>query len=288
VALNRSLPFSAEIDDYFQERFSGKRFVYCENGRQALNLALKHLGMRAEDCVTILTTTSNFYISSCVTREIEQFCRWSRQLTHDTRAVLVNHEFGFGYEKLRELQRLNLPIIEDAAHSFASDNTERSISQVGEFTVYSFPKFFPIQVGGLLAFQDRFDVAEPVDPETKRYLQKVLSHYLRELDNTKEKRCWNYQYLAERFETLGFVPRFSLAEYSVPGVFMFRADGRVDLSALKSFLWNQGLECSVFYGEDAFFIPVNQRLEKDDLDYFFEAVRFFVNQNRKDELQPIA
>jgi hypothetical protein len=37
---------------------------------------------------------------------------------------------------------------------------------------------------------------------------------------------------------------------------------------MKEHGWRHGIECSVFYGEDAFFIPVHQRLEAADLDYF--------------------
>src|SRR5262249_22972883 len=95
LAFNRNLPFSDKIDGYFRERFVGRRFIYCESGRQALHLALQHLGLADRDVVTILTTTGNFYVSGCVTREIERFCRWSRQIEPDTKALLVNHEFGF-------------------------------------------------------------------------------------------------------------------------------------------------------------------------------------------------
>jgi hypothetical protein len=75
IARNRGLPPSDSIDDYFRQRFAGRRFVYCESGRQAIHLALQQLGLAREDVVSILTTTANLYISGCVTREIESFCR---------------------------------------------------------------------------------------------------------------------------------------------------------------------------------------------------------------------
>src|SRR6476646_3410329 len=80
IAANRDLPPSTAIDDYFRRRFANRSFVYCESGRQAINLALRALAPTAGDVVTILTTTGNFYISGCVTCEIERLCPWSRKL----------------------------------------------------------------------------------------------------------------------------------------------------------------------------------------------------------------
>ncbi len=222
LAFNRNLPFSDEIDGYFRKRFVGRRFVYCESGRQAIHLALQHLGVADRDVVTILTTTGNFYISGCVTREIEKLGRW-----------------------------------------------------FGDFTVYSFPKFFPIQIGGLLLFDDRYEVKEPLAPEAKRYVQKVLSFHLKEISSTCLGRQENYRLLARRFEALGCTPRFPLASRSVPGVFLFRTGRSANLEALKTFMWAHGVESSVFYGEQAFFLPVHARLRADDLDYFFEVARAF-------------
>ena len=279
IAFNRSLPFSDAADGCFRGRFVGRRFVYCHSGREAIRLALRALAPRPEDAVTILTTSGNVYISSCVTREIEQHCRWSRKREAATRILLVNHEFGFGHEGLRTLKAEGMPLIEDAAHSFLSNNAEGSLGAVGDFLVLSFPKFFPIQIGGLLAFNSRFEIPEPVDNETRQYVQRVLSFHLARLEGIRERRRANHAYLVDRLGALGCRPRFELAEFSVPGVFLFQAPDDWDLPALKEFMWTQGIECSVFYGEQAFYIPVNERLQTLDLDYFIEAVNWFIRRS---------
>jgi dTDP-4-amino-4,6-dideoxygalactose transaminase len=276
VARNRVLPFSAIIDDYFRQRFNGRRFIYCESGRQAIHLALGALRLDRQDVVTILTTTGNFYISGCVTREIEKFCCWSRQVEPQTKALLVNHEFGFPYEGLRALRHFNVPIIEDAAHSFISNNREQSVAQVGDFVVYSFPKFFPIQTGGLLVFRERYTMDEPLTPSAKQYVQKVLSAHIRNVADAAKKRRENYLTLESRLHQLGCTPRFQSSESSVPGVFMFQTPAGVDLPALKSFVQEHGIESSVFYGEQAFFVPVHERLEPADLEYFAQVVNAFL------------
>jgi len=199
IRINRGLPYSDAADDYFRKRFQGRRFIYCHSGREAIRLALRALGPHPEEIVTILTTSGNAYISGCVTKEIEQFCHWSREQEEKTRILMVNHEFGYGYEGLRALKAEGRAIIEDAAHAFLSNNAESSLGTVGEFLVFSFPKFFPIQIGGLLVFDDRFDIPELVDVETRGYLQSVLSFRLAQLDAIRERRRANHNLLAERF-----------------------------------------------------------------------------------------
>jgi len=276
IALNRALPFSGCIDEYFRQRFSSRRFIYCESGRQAIHIALGALGLSRQDVVTILTTTGNLYISGCVTREIEKFCRWSRQIEPETKALLVNHEFGFPYEELRAIRRFNVPIIEDAAHAFASNNREQSAGQVGDFVVYSFPKFFPIQNGGLLVFHEHYTIDEPLAPSARHYSQKVLSAHIDNLANAAIKRRENYDTLTTLFRQLGCAARFQLSDNSVPGVFMFQTPADVDLPALKTFVQEHGIESSVFYGEQAFFVPVHDRLAPADLDYFGQVVSAFL------------
>ena len=280
IARNSALPYSASIDDYFRQRFTDRRFIYCESGRHAIHVALRALGLRRQDVVTILTTTGNFYISGCVTREIEKFCRWSREIEPQTKALLVNHEFGFAYKKLRALRRFNVPIIEDAAHAFASNNREHSVGQVGDFVVYSFPKFFPMQTGGLLVFRDNHTIGEPLAPPARKYVQKVLSAHIENVADAAKKRRDNYRALTTRFRRLSCTPRFQLSENSVPGVFMFRTPAGVDLPALKIFVQEHGIESSVFYGEQAFFLPVHERLMPADLEYFARVVSAFPSRQK--------
>ena len=94
---NNQLPNDNYIDAYFEQRFLGNSFAYFYNGREAINRALSHYQLKKDDVVTIFTTSDNFYISSCVTSEIEKFCKWSREITEKTQIIFVNHEFGFPY-----------------------------------------------------------------------------------------------------------------------------------------------------------------------------------------------
>jgi hypothetical protein len=282
LSINHCLPDSDLIDDFLDERFQGKDFIYTENGRRAIFAALGYYNLKQNDVVSILTTSGNFYISGCVTNEIEKFCQWSRQIVPETRIIFVNHEFGFPFPGLSELKKYNLPIIEDCAGSFFSDDRNHDIGTIGDFVIYSFPKMFPLQIGGLLVSNLRgaIPAQSQIDNLRLRHVKNVLSHHILSKEEIIRKRIFNYKFLKNSFESIGFSERFTLESGTIPGVFMFRTDNyQLDLPDLKKYYWAHGVQCSVFYGEDAFFIPVHQALTEQALDYFYEIMKSF-SKNR--------
>ncbi len=280
LAINHKLPDSDLIDDYFEERFKGKEFRYTHNGRAAIHAALRHYKLQRDDVVTILTTSGNFYISGCVTREIEKYCKWSREILPETRVLFVNHEFGYPYENLSDLEAYGLPIIEDCAGSFFSQDANNEIGNIGDFVIYSFPKMFTLQIGGLLVGNKPgiIDNKDYLRKDELRHVKNVLSSQINQRNDIIARRIENYKLLTEKFEKLGFSERFPLAEGSVPGVFMFKTQGHsIDLPELKKQYYAHGVQCSVFYGEEAFFIPTHQSLADEDLEYFVEVLKSFIN-----------
>lgn len=279
LSKNRHMPDSDRIDEYLTYRFHNSRFAYTNNGRNAINMALSHYNLKKDDYVTVFTTSGNFYISSCVTTEIEKFCKWSRKIETNTRVILVNHEFGFPYNDLKGLIRFNVPIIEDCAHSFFSHDIDDTTGRIGDFVIYSFPKMFPVQAGGLLVSNKNIPVKDSADEEMLRYLKNVVSFYISDFERIISTRKQNYSYLKSLFEKLKIKERFSLHSNLVPGVFLFTATG-IDLQGLKRYYYAHGVQCSVFYGEEAFFLPVHQNLNRDDIDYFYEIIKSFINLSR--------
>ena len=150
ITSNSILPESNAIDQYFTKRFGKQRFSYTENGREAINIALSYYKLAENDLVSILTTSDNFYISSCVTNEIEKFCRWNREIVPETKVIFVNHEFGFVYPEMEHLASLGIPIIEDCCPSFFSQNERKRAGNYGILLFIASQRFFPIQIGGLL------------------------------------------------------------------------------------------------------------------------------------------
>lgn len=112
-----------------------------------------------------------------------------------------------------------------------------------------------------------------------RYIKNTLSESIGEKDTIIRKRHDNYKILKESFLSLGFRERFPLLDGVVPNVFMFRTDSSgIELPELKKYFWAHGIQCSAFYGEETFFIPVHQALTGYDLEYFFEVMKAFLNK----------
>lgn len=276
ISKNINLPALNNIDSYFNDRFGKDKYIYTKSGRDGINKVLVELNLEKEDIITIFTTSNNFYISGCVTKEIEKHCKWSRQIEENTKVIFINHEFGFPYEDLIDLKKYNLPIIEDCAHSFFSNNSANNVGKIGDYVIYSLPKFFPIQFGGILLSNINSNIKQDISEEEESYIKKVLSFYINGLQDIKSKRISNYKYLEEKLSKLGFKSRFKLEEYHCPGVYLFETTN-VDLNKMKVFLQEHGVECSVFYGEESFFIPLNQSLGIDDLDYIYTLIKYHIS-----------
>jgi dTDP-4-amino-4,6-dideoxygalactose transaminase len=284
LTINQNLKEDDYCNSYLSQKFSTSNWTFTLNGREAIEIALKSYNLQQNDIVTIITTSGNTYISSCVTKTIEKFCKWNHEITTNTKLLFVNHEFGYPFPKMNELKMLNIPIIEDCCTTFFSQDDKSMIGKYGDFTIYSFPKFFPLQIGGVLVSNsDETINASPfIDDKQINYIQKVVSFHLKNENEMLEKRSINFSYAMQKFLTLGFTLRFEQKQNTVPSVLLLNNNGIIDdLAALKIHFTNYGIQSSVFYGEDAFFIPNHQNLATNEIDYFFEVIKYYIENNNE-------
>ena len=258
-------------------------FLCFVNGRSALFHVLTQYQLAPDDEVCILTTTGNRYISGCVTREIEKFCRWSRQLSDKTKLIFINHEFGTVYRAMDEVLKLNLPVIEDMAMSLLSTDNSRQTGNYGDFTIYSMPKFFPVQWGGILKINNPAFKQKPNSDDNQVLsvaLQKLLSFYLQDTETIKRSRKHNNALFQIHLSQLNFQNRFEYSENETPSVYMCSTPSSINLDGLKVFLQQNGVESSVFYGENAFFVPVHQYLCEEDIIFLTSLIKYYCNENK--------
>ncbi|TDT58935.1 hypothetical protein DFO53_0482 [Enterobacter sp. AG5470] len=275
IAQNHDLPSATGDEQFFAERHPGYNQYYLLKARHGITLALTNLGLSKTDHVTVLTTTGNLYVSGCVTKAIEAVCQWNRELSNNTRAIVVIHEFGTVYAGMDKLYQFGVPVIEDFAHSF---NSASAVSGRSDFVIYSFPKYFPIQYGGLILSREALSNRPEIDAQQEEYVRRVVSAHIQNVGKYAQTRWKNYQYLLSQFAKFSCTPRFEFSDAETPSVFMFCPPEGIDLIALKTFMQGHGIECSVFYGEHAFFIPLHDRLQQADLDYFVFVYNEFIKQ----------
>jgi hypothetical protein len=269
---------------YFNDYFRKSDWEYTINGREAIFLALKNYDLSKNDIITIITTSNNFYISSCVTNTIEKICKWSRKIEKKTKLIFLIHEFGYPINDYKKLTDLNIPIIEDCCTTFFSQNKNTNIGLIGDFSIYSFPKFFPIQIGGLLVsnkFPNSFKSI--ISKNESNFINSVLSLELKRKRSILNKRTINHTYLLKLFKKIGFKERFKITINVIPYALLLKNNGIIkNLDKFKVYLNHNGIQSSVFYGEDAFFIPCHQNLTISDLNYFYQCFLFYLkNLNSK-------
>lgn len=273
ISLNYSAFFSSqnEEDGYYDYDFFNGNLIITESGKSAINLALELLNLENDDYVTILTTSGNFYISSCVTETIERHCKWNRMLSKETKLIFIIHEFGFPFNFSDSIINSGIPIIEDCAYSYYSQNKLGTVGIIGDFVIYSLPKIFPVNYGGILKINNKnYQINNIQDSKLFNhdytFLKKIVNIYNTSKSSIIEKRIQNYNYLLDK---LGkeFKPRFEVDNFVCPGALVFETPNYIDLSCLKKMMQASGVECTVFYGEQAFILPIHQNLNKIDLDY---------------------
>jgi hypothetical protein len=282
LTVNEALEDDDYCDSYLNKKFATTNWIYTLNGREAIERALEYYNLQKDDIVTILTSSGNKYISSCVTSSIEKFCNWNQEIITETKVLFVNHEFGHPFPEMQQLVNLNIPIIEDCCTTFFSQDDYSKIGKYGDFSIYSFPKFFPLQIGGALLSNQNEIVKESsiLNEEQKKYIKKSVSFHLRQENEFLANRKQKFDYALEKFRNLGFSLRFKEKINTVPSVLLLKNNGIItDLNALKSHFTKYGIQNSIFYGEDAFFIPNHQTLTLTDIDYIYNCLLTFIRNN---------
>lgn len=249
----------------------GRDFFFTNSGRHALDLVLDHLKLKQNDVVSIFTSLGNYYVSGCVTKTIEKYCKWSMDMEPKTKAILVIHEWGIPHPGIKQLCKLGFPVIEDCAYAFASADDSGLVGKHGNYAIYSLTKFFSVNFGGIVCGLSnlKFNMSEIQE----NYICRLIGRELFDIDEVILKRISNWNYLKSLFSSVNAEPYFELKPKLVPGVFMFKADTCLSLEEIKAQYWKHYIECSVFYGTNAIYIPCNQSLNKGSLEYMFAVYR---------------
>lgn len=106
-----------------------------------------------------------------------------------------------------------------------------------------------------------------------------MSVYLKQIEEIKNAPC-KFCLSQKNFFRIEFLTFFEASVNEVPGAFVFRAPG-IDLDGFKIFMQSNGIESSVFYGEQAFYIPVHQHLSREDMDLFYLLTLHFIENGNK-------
>jgi len=277
LGLRRNESFN--VDEYFEKRFK-KEYTFFPQGRWAIYSIFKWFKITNQikegEEVCIKTTTESPYISRHVTEPIEASCSISREINDKTKAVFVIHEFGFLHPEIEKLKKVcddkNIILIEDCAYAFSSS----SAGEYGDYLIYSFPKMFPLQFGGLLIgkkfeFEYIWDNFACADVKKEEICKDYLSNFIPKLDEICKKRRENYLYYQNIFGK--DKTYFKLSENITPGAFILKVDNEERMKEISEFVRSFGIECGNYWKNSAIFFPVHQELKKSHLDYIAGSIK---------------
>ena len=71
----------------------GSDYTVFESGKAAIRALIEDLKLTRNDEVLITTTTDTSFVSTCVSATIFNYCKISRILTENTKAIFIIHNF---------------------------------------------------------------------------------------------------------------------------------------------------------------------------------------------------
>lgn len=273
-ALQVDIPAQPEkiVERALGEKFNGKPYTFFPRAMYAIYALVKHLKPRS---VWITTTTDAHYVSSCVTSAIEQTSKWTRELTDDTDAIFVIHEFGFLHPKLQELRAIadkrGIPLVEDCAYGWGTEGAGKT----GDYCLYSLTKTFPLQFGGYLVgkhftHEELWKDFGSSDRGKQEYTEARLAAWIGKQEEDRAARAANYAWYRELFgENRTFFP---WRDGTDPGAFVLRVKDEETMKQVSSFVCGFGIECGNYWRNAAIMLPVHQRLGPMHLEYIAGSV----------------
>ncbi len=146
--------FDQTKDSPFGDSVNSDDCYYSVNAKTLIGLVLERFELSRDDVVSIITTTDQQYVSSCLTITAFNHATVSRKLLPKTKVAIVVHEHGYVRQDIKNyidaLRSKGIFIIEDCAHVFGSIDGGFTPGTLGDVAIFSLPKVLPVRFGGVL------------------------------------------------------------------------------------------------------------------------------------------
>lgn len=263
-----------DVAPFFKNHFMRDFALVTPDGRTAISIVLQSLGLKREDEVCIVTTFDYPNVSSCVTSTVFNFCKPSRVMSAATKAVIVIHEFGVPYARMKELLQecrdKNIPLIEDCAHTIDSVHDGVRVGTSGDWVIGSLPKIFPVPLGGILAGKPLDYKPAPHETSTISALCDDVAPYLSDVASFSSSRRKFFRRLTEDAKRLGLSCVYEVTDNITPWFFPVHVpDARAMMDAVNE----AGVDCALWHGTDIVVFPCHQYLTENHIKRMAEAMK---------------
>lgn len=186
----------------------GKRdYLFFYNAKAGIHHLIQQLGLQREDEVFISTTSDMNYVSTCVSATIFNYCKIARVLTDKTKLIYVIHEFGIPNMAIKSLvtiaKQKKIPLLEDCAHGIDCYLDNIRIGTFGDYALYSLPKHFPMENGGVLVGEHlNVDKSDFYNDKVAMQIENKFQEFLPYLNSLSLKRKNNFKVIQENLQYL--------------------------------------------------------------------------------------
>lgn len=277
----KSLAKNAPSKNRDSLRCLGSNLLYTNSGKDAIRCALEYLQVKSTDVVGIVTSSGNSYVSKCVTETISEFSRWIMyDVGGEIDFLFVIHEFGslMPLTSMQLFRGMGIPIINDFAYSFLSLFENEREDFRNEINISSFPKSFNVNFGGVLSVPTSIEDPQVMSSSEAIFKKLSLDLSASAIYGNIDKRKSNRAFYKKELLSYGYKVVWDEDEIC-PGVCMIEPLNPTNLQNLKSFLQRNGIESSVFYGQEKFFVPVHQLMTLDELEYVCFMIKAYTDEN---------
>jgi hypothetical protein len=238
------------------------------SGRKAIALILEECNLKPSDEVLIATTFNKRNVSSCVTSTIFNYCKPSRVLSENTRAIFVIHEFGVPHPEIARFRSLSdgrqIPLIEDCAHSVDSRWPDGSmVGSVGDYTIYSLSKIFPVVSGGLVFGLGHTPKADPEEKQVVDHLSANLCDFWNMLPLFSARRKTLLRCAIRGLRNAIAVlsePSVNITPWLLPVLVS-------EPGPVMRYLCAQEIECGLWHGSNVIVLPLHQYLTHAEMNF---------------------
>jgi hypothetical protein len=216
-----------------------------------------------------ITTSFNYKnVSSCVTSTVFNYCKPARVLSKDTKAIFIIHEFGaFHPDTLKLIEyakQYNMPVIEDCAHTIYSfDGNNNQTGCLGDFTIVSLPKLFPVETGGFLVSKTNLHAHDLNYSDKQLNDAYIASELWGSIIDIVDKRNTVFNAYFSSINTHYFKPLIKDTTGLFPWFFPLATTANPAQTVYK--LRSCGIEAGLWHGSNIIILPLHQYLSAEDV-----------------------
>ena len=252
-------------------------YFHFSSGKEIIHHLMNKLGLTRKDEVYISTSSDSTFVSSCVTSTIFNYCKPSRVITENTKALFAIHEFGYPNKEIEALVEIskekNIPLIEDTAHTLNSWHKGKRLGNFGDVSLISLPKSFPVISGGVLVTNNLSYYPTNINENEKIKLE--INRWIKYLDSFTAKKRFiveKYQQELEKYKVL-----YADNDKTNPFVYGIK---HPNSDKLNQFLEKKEIQVGRTYVDSNVLLPVNPFMSIEDVHYCTDLITKYVEYDK--------